>query len=413
MSYTLSHLAFFFIIYSTIGWCGEVMLATYNQRKFVNRGFLNGPVCPIYGVGGNVVILCLTPFMESLPALFFGSMLLTTVLELVVGWTLEKYFHQKWWDYDKEVLNFKGYICIRFSIIWGVACTLVMKVLHPAVMKLYEKIPAEALPPLYAAYYSIFAVDLIITVADLAKIRAIVVATNDLDHILNKVSEMVGKGLSDGTLKTLESYDRQKERFEAQIEKMGLPDVIEAGKNKLAAGKDKLMAGLENLTSPKGEPGAAEFGHIHSWNWIVGEKVKRMAGWKGFIALRDGFSKDRTEELHDEALREEALERCLDELADEGAPLSKGEGFETEKGRMAAFKAKCEEIYDRTLGRLTRRFGKDYEEGQPRLSFVQRRMAKAYPNLNIDVAGNLNRRFKRLRDWAARVKNLFDRDDAA
>ncbi len=323
MQYTFSHFAFFFILYSTVGWCGEVILATYTQRKFVNRGFLNGPVCPIYGVGGNIVIICLTPFLDSLPMLFFGSLLLTTLLELVGGWLLEKFFHQKWWDYKDEVLNFKGYICIRFSILWGLACTLVMKLVHPLVMRLYGVIPQPVFLPMFITYYSVFTIDLIITVADLAKIRAIVVATNDLDHILNKISEIVGKGLSDGTLKTLENYDRQKELFDARMEKLGLPE--------------KLEAGMERLV--------------------------------------------------------------------------KGERFEAEKARLASFKAKYESAYRAVFNKVAEHFGNRYEEEQPKLSFVQRRLAKAYPNLHIDIAGNFKERFNRLKDWAARVKDLFDQDD--
>ncbi len=79
--YTLYNLFAFFIVYAFLGWCLEVAYAAVNSGKFVNRGFLNGPVCPIYGFGVVIVIICLTPLAENLPALFIGSVLLTSLLE--------------------------------------------------------------------------------------------------------------------------------------------------------------------------------------------------------------------------------------------------------------------------------------------------------------------------------------------
>lgn len=86
---TFYDLLWYFTIYSFLGWCSEVIFATVTTGKFVNRGFLNGPVCPIYGFGMSLVLLVLLPFSDNIPLLFIGGALLTSAIELVGGWALK------------------------------------------------------------------------------------------------------------------------------------------------------------------------------------------------------------------------------------------------------------------------------------------------------------------------------------
>ena len=130
-----------FIIYAFLGWCSEVAFAAVNKGKFVNRGFLNGPVCPIYGVGMLIVVLCLWNLRDRPLLLFLGSALLTTALEFVTGFVLERFFHDKWWDYSEQPLNIGGYVCVLFSLIWGVFCVLIVKIIHPLIYKVLTMIP--------------------------------------------------------------------------------------------------------------------------------------------------------------------------------------------------------------------------------------------------------------------------------
>ena len=107
----------FFVIYAFLGWCAEVIFNTINTGHFVNRGFLSGPVCPIYGFGMVIVVFCLTPLQKNWMLLFFGSMFLTSALEWITGYVLKKVFHTSWWDYSNQPFNLGGYICLRFSIL--------------------------------------------------------------------------------------------------------------------------------------------------------------------------------------------------------------------------------------------------------------------------------------------------------
>ena len=98
MTYTIYELLCFFVIYSVLGWCLEVCFCTINTGQFVNRGFLNGPLCPIYGVGLVAVVALLEPVRDSLGLLYLGAVLVTSAIELVTGFLMEKLFHQRWWD---------------------------------------------------------------------------------------------------------------------------------------------------------------------------------------------------------------------------------------------------------------------------------------------------------------------------
>ena len=121
MPTTLYEVLWIFIIYAFIGWCSEVSYAAMDRGIFVNRGFLNGPYCPIYGIGVLTVIVILTPLKRNLLLLYVGSFFLTSILEFLTGFILEKVFHNKWWDYSNKPCNIMGYVCLKFSIFWGFA----------------------------------------------------------------------------------------------------------------------------------------------------------------------------------------------------------------------------------------------------------------------------------------------------
>lgn len=118
---TFYELLWYFAIYSFLGWCMEVVFCTVRTGKLVNRGFLNGPVCPIYGFGMVIVLAVLGRFSDNVALLFFGGMALTSALELAGGWALKRFFHTTWWDYSDKPMNLGGYICLQFSLAWGCA----------------------------------------------------------------------------------------------------------------------------------------------------------------------------------------------------------------------------------------------------------------------------------------------------
>lgn len=153
-----------FFIYAFLGWCGEVLYAAAVERRFVNRGFLNGPVCPIYGMGVAIIALLMGPFAGNLLALFIGSMILGSALEWVAGFLLEMIFRQKWWDYSEEPHNLNGYVCLKFSVVWGFAGALVVRFVVPFTSRLAHLIPHTLGWVLLAVMGGLIIADLTVTV---------------------------------------------------------------------------------------------------------------------------------------------------------------------------------------------------------------------------------------------------------
>lgn len=130
-----------FILYACIGWLVEVSYAALSKGVFENRGFLNGPYCPIYGFGILIVTTLLSPLQDNLIWLFLGSVALTSALEFLTGLVLEKIFKQRWWDYSDVPFNIMGHICLKFSVLWGLGCMFVLRLIHPHIVTLIQWCP--------------------------------------------------------------------------------------------------------------------------------------------------------------------------------------------------------------------------------------------------------------------------------
>lgn len=168
--YSWFQILWYFYIYGFLGWCSEVAFAAVAHGKFVNRGFVNGPICSIYGFGVMSVLLVLGPLKSSLWLLFGGSVLFTSAIEYLTGWVLEKVFHDKWWDYSKRPLNIKGYVCLEFSVLWGLACVFVVDVFQPLVAKVVDLIPKKLGWVLLGTFSALWIADNIITAMEIRKL---------------------------------------------------------------------------------------------------------------------------------------------------------------------------------------------------------------------------------------------------
>ena len=211
-----------FFIYAFLGWCTEVSFAALVSGRFVNRGFLNGPVCPIYGFGVVIVLACLTPLKGSFLLLFLGSVLLTSLLELVTGFALEKIFHQRWWDYSNEPFNLGGYICLRFSIAWGFACLFVVDILHPTILLLIRLVPHTLGWVLLAIFGAAMAVDLAATVRTIAKINRRLSQIDELAAKIKDASNEFGENLADKVLDAAEKGSDLKEDLDDLAEELAM-----------------------------------------------------------------------------------------------------------------------------------------------------------------------------------------------
>lgn len=141
MVYSFYEICWFFFIYSFIGWGAEVCAAAFNKKKFVNRGFVNGPFCPIYGIGAAAFTVFLPELRGNLFFLFLGGVILASFIEFTTGALLEKVFHKKWWDYSGIRFHFEGYICLRYSVLWGIFAILIIYFVNPFLASLLSLLP--------------------------------------------------------------------------------------------------------------------------------------------------------------------------------------------------------------------------------------------------------------------------------
>jgi uncharacterized membrane protein len=168
----LSRLFLLFIAYSFVGWACEVVYCSFLVRKFVNRGFLHGPICPVYGFGGLIIVFALRPFADSVPLLFVTSLLATSVLEYATGWALETIFATKWWDYSEERFNIHGRVCLKNSLMFGALGVLLVRFMHPSLAFLIGLVPAESERILAVGIACVLAVDLAVTLRALVNFTA-------------------------------------------------------------------------------------------------------------------------------------------------------------------------------------------------------------------------------------------------
>ena len=172
--FSLYQILAFFLIYSCLGWCLEVIYAAVSTGQLVNRGFLNGPVCPIYGFG----------------------MILPSVLELVGGWALYKLYHTRWWDYSDFPFNIGGYICLEFSLLWGVGPVVVMKAVHPVIAGFVAMVPQMVGFVLMCILYACYAADVVVTAfaaSDLAReLDALEKVADSMHAVSDAMTELLG-----------------------------------------------------------------------------------------------------------------------------------------------------------------------------------------------------------------------------
>ncbi len=236
----------FFIIYAFLGWCVEVAYHVVTSGKFVNRGFLNGPVCPIYGFGMIILIFCLEDLSKNFFLLFLGAFLLTSTLELVTGFILEKVFNDKWWDYNDMPFNIKGYVCLFFSIIWGLAGIFMIDIIHPSISKFVSIFNSNIGNIILIILLAYFIADFFITILGIMKIKKHMRILEEIAEKLRSYSEDVGENIYKGMTLAIKTKDNMKNRLAEQ--KSDFKDIIDERKLHI----EELKTKYEKLSKEKG-----------------------------------------------------------------------------------------------------------------------------------------------------------------
>lgn len=253
----------FFAIYSVIGWIIEVAYHAVTMGKVINRGFLNGPLCPVYGSGVLMVFAALGLMGEflgfdsdvgsmSVWALFFVGIVFATLVEFVAGFLLDKFFHARWWDYRDRKFNLNGYICLQFSLIWGMAIAFVLRVVHPTLVSLVEMIPESIGSVLLGVFYCIFLIDLVLTVMSVLKMNEQLRKMEELQKAILTVSDGMSELIGERTMKTVDRVDKARVLADKIMDEIALDSEAykaehEARREELLARKSELEAKLEHI----------------------------------------------------------------------------------------------------------------------------------------------------------------------
>lgn len=241
---------YWFFVYGLLGWCAEVIFAAVKEHRLVNRGFLCGPICPIYGFGMVALLYAAralgAPGLPlSVPVVFVVGGVLTTLLELVAGWGLYRLFRIRWWDYTGIPFNLGGYICPQFSLLWGLGSVVMVKGLHPLLARLGDRIPLQALLPLDLILLLVFAVDTAASAAAAAGLDRKLKEIDELRARLRRTSDRLTEVLGTGAMTADTLLDEQK--LQLALARMERRDDAEALRAELTAHAAALRARLRDV----------------------------------------------------------------------------------------------------------------------------------------------------------------------
>lgn len=256
--YPLSMLFLYFCFYSCAGWCMETVYCSIMEKRFVPRGFLHGPLCPIYGVGVLLMILFFAPLQGNLVIFYVVSTVVMSAWEYFVGWFLEVTTHIKYWDYSMYRFNLKGRICLWVCLVWGLLSYVCIFWVHPPVAALFAQIPLLTRQIVAIVLASAVLADAIATIRELALMTKVL---NTLETLSTELQHQVSLGkteLSDrlSDAKSLVSdklhgaKDMVTDTFQDAKEAMAtlLPDSVTDAGSKLKARYNDLVASAERYT---------------------------------------------------------------------------------------------------------------------------------------------------------------------
>ena len=192
MLHTIEIYFLLFLTYAFLGWCMEVICKLIQYKRFINRGFLIGPYCPIYGWGAIIITLLLNKYLADPIALFIIAIVICSIIEYVTSYFMEKIYHARWWDYSRRKYNINGRICLETMIPFGILGVLIMYFANPFFTGIYEKIPEIALTVICSFLVIVFLIDNIISshIISTIKFEGIKAEKDNTKEITEKVKQV-------------------------------------------------------------------------------------------------------------------------------------------------------------------------------------------------------------------------------
>lgn len=243
---SLYNIILYFIFYAFLGWCIEVVYAAIKTGQFINRGFLNGPVCPIYGFGVVILLELITPIKNNLVLIFIVSVIVTSCIEFITGFILEKLFNHRWWDYSSRKYNIKGYICIKFSLIWGLASVFVVKIIHAIISDAIKLIPIFLGDMILILIITLLIIDFVAAIETVLKFNVRLKRIDEISARIKESSNVLAEEISKNTIELKRKYDVNSIEFKRNHE----DDLIQI-KRKYGNEVEELKHNYNNLVARK------------------------------------------------------------------------------------------------------------------------------------------------------------------
>lgn len=193
----------FFFVYSFLGWCLEVICKLITEKRFINRGILIGPICPIYGYGVLIMTLFFRKYLNDPITLFILIIVSCSILEYFTSYFLEKVYHTRWWDYSTKKLNINGRICLETMIPFGILGLLIMNYMNPIVFNLLNILPNYLIYILSTIFLITYIIDNIISCKIIYNIQKLskeiqskqIIKKDDTERITRLVRKQIEKSM--------------------------------------------------------------------------------------------------------------------------------------------------------------------------------------------------------------------------
>nr|WP_326185571.1 hypothetical protein [uncultured Oscillibacter sp.] len=251
--YSAGQWVLLFFFYCFCGWVWESCYVSVRQRRWVNRGFLQGPLLPIYGSGAIIILFATLPVAGSLPLIWLFGMLAATALEYVVGAAMEKIFKVRYWDYSNQKYNLNGHICLTSSIAWGFFSILLVRCIHPPIGRLLADVPSWLVDPLALILTAAFTVDVVRSVQaalDLRETLTRLTEENEDLRRLAKRAEVAAAFAEEDLRRFREQTEVEKLVWQLRLEE-GMDQLRDAQTARKQRRQEALEASLRRRTNAK------------------------------------------------------------------------------------------------------------------------------------------------------------------
>ena len=244
--YSAGQWVLLFFLYCFLGWVWESCYVSVCRRQWVNRGFLHGPLLPIYGSGAILILFVTLPAEENLWLVWLLGMIAATALEYVTGDVMERLFKVRYWDYSKKRFNLNGHICLSSSIAWGFFSILLVRFLHPPVGRLLTSVPAFLVDPAALALTAAFTVDMVRSTQAALDLREILTRLTEENEELRRIAKRVE------VVSAFAEDDLRRFREKTEVEKLLLQERLESARTqRKLRRREALEESLRRRTSAK------------------------------------------------------------------------------------------------------------------------------------------------------------------